>query len=989
MKVSYYILSESSSSANTDVNVAVRAAITSANDARVVAILGPNSSSSSKSVHPIAQAFSMPYISYASTSTELSDEQTYPFLFRVSPPDNSQADAMVALVERMKWKSIHIINTRDTYGSTGASAVAIKANKRNIAVTTQQEIFPIREESVIIESLLTRIEESATRIIILFMNEQDAVKILKIAKTMGIAGGNWVWIFSDGFTGTKLEDFGLKDIARGFLGYGPAASYNNSIFHEWNITWSSEYNKQGNILTDFANRSSSNFYTGLPESALPKSYTSYGTNLNTYAPFAFDGMTLILSSIVELAKENKLCNCTVEPMACRDIMQSRLKATSVNGVTGKVSFDAAGDRETAIYDLLNHNGIEWVRIASYAANRNDSLLDLSRNLRLSPPYTAATVPVWPSGKQGFANAPIAELESTMKAENDNSVFFYAVLGVVPLLAILFYCLIKRKGEEWAALIGKILNETTKIAFDTVLNLLDFSTDMLSYLVVLSDDSLKRFIVPYTIFLILAGLCTLTHTALAMMFVRSLLCKSDGKYALAGNISEWQRKHMHLKYGSSKMYGEQSNKELQFLLNKSVHGVTVGLVSLFTALFEDFPFMIMNALILVQEGEVNLIVLLSFALNCFICGTAPMIMAEIVRNHQTKQRLLEAIKEAEYKRKISTIPEEKEGNSSVELNGSSPTTVLPASIRNRANSKASFFTPRSSLEGVKNDFNGTLTERIKGNLQRKSSTVMLKEIYQSRKSNDATLSSINVDSASKLTRFIKSKSMPSEPTNECKHSKTPNTCEDSLKMKKRFSTGTLFSSSIRSSAPRNLRNERSLRRMSARFITEEFLEDGKNSLSPRAHQSLKGIPKDPNATFESANGNSDVATSNSPITGDKSFVVPGIDPSQTRYNTSVQMEQNPEKPSGVLHRGARPHRKIISERILSEGYKEGDSGNILEKGNSRERKVETPLAATNLNQQGLPPDSLGVIQSISSSPKGIFLQELSPGSTKKSVSSPID
>eukprot|EP00954_Amorphochlora_amoebiformis_P029131 1392710-Amorphochlora_amoeboformis.AAC.2 len=76
INVTYHLFSESSSTANTDVNRAIEEAIEAVVSRLVVAILGPNSSSSSKGINPISQIFSVPYLSYAATSTELSDVAT-------------------------------------------------------------------------------------------------------------------------------------------------------------------------------------------------------------------------------------------------------------------------------------------------------------------------------------------------------------------------------------------------------------------------------------------------------------------------------------------------------------------------------------------------------------------------------------------------------------------------------------------------------------------------------------------------------------------------------------------------------------------------------------------------------------------------------------------------------------------------------------------------------------------------------------------------
>ena len=58
----------------------------------------------------------IPQISYASTSTELSDKTRFEFFSRVVPPDNFQATAMVEIVKKFGWKYVSTISVEGGYG---------------------------------------------------------------------------------------------------------------------------------------------------------------------------------------------------------------------------------------------------------------------------------------------------------------------------------------------------------------------------------------------------------------------------------------------------------------------------------------------------------------------------------------------------------------------------------------------------------------------------------------------------------------------------------------------------------------------------------------------------------------------------------------------------------------------------------------------------------------------------------------------------------
>lgn len=60
--------------------------------------------------------FQIPQISYASTSTELSDKSRFEYFSRVVPPDNFQAQAMVEIIHQLGWKYVSTVAVEGDYG---------------------------------------------------------------------------------------------------------------------------------------------------------------------------------------------------------------------------------------------------------------------------------------------------------------------------------------------------------------------------------------------------------------------------------------------------------------------------------------------------------------------------------------------------------------------------------------------------------------------------------------------------------------------------------------------------------------------------------------------------------------------------------------------------------------------------------------------------------------------------------------------------------
>lgn len=58
----------------------------------------------------------IPQVSYASTSTELSDKSRFEYFSRVVPPDSFQAQAMVEVIHRLGWKYVSTVAVEGDYG---------------------------------------------------------------------------------------------------------------------------------------------------------------------------------------------------------------------------------------------------------------------------------------------------------------------------------------------------------------------------------------------------------------------------------------------------------------------------------------------------------------------------------------------------------------------------------------------------------------------------------------------------------------------------------------------------------------------------------------------------------------------------------------------------------------------------------------------------------------------------------------------------------
>lgn len=70
--------------------------------------------------------FQIPQISYASTSTELSDKSRFEYFSRVVPPDNYQARAIAEIVKEVGWEYVSTVAVEGDYGEKVSSSLNSK-----------------------------------------------------------------------------------------------------------------------------------------------------------------------------------------------------------------------------------------------------------------------------------------------------------------------------------------------------------------------------------------------------------------------------------------------------------------------------------------------------------------------------------------------------------------------------------------------------------------------------------------------------------------------------------------------------------------------------------------------------------------------------------------------------------------------------------------------------------------------------------------------
>ncbi|GAB0098135.1 Metabotropic glutamate receptor [Sergentomyia squamirostris] len=145
----------------------------------VSGVIGASFSVVSIMVANILRLFKIPQISYASTSTELSDKSRFEYFNRVVPPDNFQAMAMGEIAKALDWRYASTVAVEGDYGEKGIASFQSIAAQLGICVAVSEKILrnsKTEDFDRIIEHL---IQKPQARVVVMFVDEDNVRKLLQ------------------------------------------------------------------------------------------------------------------------------------------------------------------------------------------------------------------------------------------------------------------------------------------------------------------------------------------------------------------------------------------------------------------------------------------------------------------------------------------------------------------------------------------------------------------------------------------------------------------------------------------------------------------------------------------------------------------------------------------------------------------------------------------------------------------------------------------
>eukprot|EP00163_Fabomonas_tropica_P005688 TRINITY_DN152_c5_g1_i2.p1 TRINITY_DN152_c5_g1~~TRINITY_DN152_c5_g1_i2.p1 ORF type:complete len:987 (-),score=293.38 TRINITY_DN152_c5_g1_i2:159-3119(-) len=412
-------------------------------DESVVGIVGPAFSSHAVVSATVGKVHRTPMISPSATSPSLKDG-LYPYFTRTIPADDQQGRALAAIANRLKWKSVCTISTKDTYGELGIRSFGAAAAEYGIRTLGSARLHDPQarrdgdpaarkaEEDLFVEAMLP-LKGTACRAFILYTNgELDLV--FGALRRVGLVGPDYSYLGSEAVAMQYENSWVTQEVmadAQGILGTDPSKG-SNALKEEVTQYWAAN--------VDTSTDSIDNKFYDDGDLALTTSGTVYAWDATYALARAIDAAIRAGDDVYDGAKLNE-----------------HIRKLNFVGITGQVKFDEQ-NRDGGVYEIWNgviQDGKNVLMPVGTFDENSDEVKFLEDSSATGRKIR------WGSGKVGLDAIPIAVQEDEIVVSAGARVPFFILAGIGILLAVITAAMlaskstlpiIKRSSPEFSYLI---------------------------------------------------------------------------------------------------------------------------------------------------------------------------------------------------------------------------------------------------------------------------------------------------------------------------------------------------------------------------------------------------------------------------------------------------------------------------------------------------------------------------------------------------------
>ncbi|XP_031554561.1 gamma-aminobutyric acid type B receptor subunit 1-like isoform X2 [Actinia tenebrosa] len=300
----------------------------------IIMLFGAGCSSVTRSVAQTAWQWNLVQVSYASTSSELSNHDRYPLLYRVVAPQSTYNAASLKFFELYKWNRIATLVQNEREFNEMMAELHQELAKQNFTIVAS-ESFTTDSKSEI-----RALKEKDARIIAGMFHEDKARQVFCEAYKLGMYGAKYVWLLLDWYDNHKwwLKNDQQVDCTQDQLTRATSGYFS---FEHLNPVTNGKPGISGLTIQDIRNIFSTS---------------------NPYAPFAFDAVWVMALSLHKAAEKLHLENMTLDSFTYENkeiakIIRTSVQDMSFQGVTGHIKFNKQGDRVGPVRLKQLQNGV--------------------------------------------------------------------------------------------------------------------------------------------------------------------------------------------------------------------------------------------------------------------------------------------------------------------------------------------------------------------------------------------------------------------------------------------------------------------------------------------------------------------------------------------------------------------------------------------------------------------------------------------------------
>ncbi|XP_019112199.2 taste receptor type 1 member 1-like [Larimichthys crocea] len=178
------------------------------NLSKVIAVIGPFTSTQALTVGPLFMVDFIPMVSYGSSSTIFSKKEKYPSFLRTVHPNKDTIKVIVNILQHFNWRWVAFLNSDNDFGIDGRELFMKMIEDTEICLAYTKNVNINTDYSEIFQ----QIEAQKIGVIIVFAPKTTAEAVIKSAIRLNIT--NKVWMADDGWSLNKKlpKEKGIKNI---------------------------------------------------------------------------------------------------------------------------------------------------------------------------------------------------------------------------------------------------------------------------------------------------------------------------------------------------------------------------------------------------------------------------------------------------------------------------------------------------------------------------------------------------------------------------------------------------------------------------------------------------------------------------------------------------------------------------------------------------------------------------------------------------------